>query len=702
MSERITKLIKKMTIEQKIGQLLQRGEGFVIEKCDLQYENTRNGMISAHPDMNDVKINNEIQRVAVEESELGIPLVFGIDVIHGYRTMFPIPYAETMSFEPKLAEETAAAAAKEAAANGVKWTYGPMVDISRNPHWGRVCEGSGEDPYVGSVFAAARVKGFQGDDPSAPDRIGACVKHFAGYGFCEGGRDYNSVDISESKMYNVVLPPFRAAVDAGAISVMSAFHDMNGEACTCSKWLLTNLLRDELGFDGMVISDCNAVKDLLRQGCVKDEREAALRTIEAGVDMDMASSILKDNIKGLIEDGSLPMEVLDRAVERVLVFKERLGAFDTPYFDEESAKKAVLTPEHLELSRRSGARSVALLKHSILPISNKKKIALIGPMADNKEELLGEWCCSGRADECITLYQAMSEEADVIYAKGCDFDSDDTAGFEAAIEAAQKSDVVVAMIGQSRDICGESKSRADLGITGRQTELIAELKKTGKPVVVIVMSGRPIVMNEVYELADDLLYTGALGTMGGYAFCDVLFGRYNPAARLIMNMPFHNTSAHTTYYAHTNTCRPYTLNSNYCSRYIDSSSEPLLPFGYGLSYTSFEYSGLKIEKPDLKRNETLKCSVDVTNTGDYDGEEVVQLYITDCYAKEVRPVIELKGFDKKMIRKGETVRFNFEIPVEKLGYYDRKLNYCVEPGEFELHAGGNSVEYITEKFCVIE
>ncbi len=701
MSERVKNLMDRMTLKQKIGQLLLRGDGFVIEKCEVQLEKVREGMVSAHPDMDDLEVINQIQKAAVEESELGIPIVFGIDVVHGYKTIFPIPLSETMSFEPKLAQETAAAAAREAAACGVKWTYAPMVDIARNPHWGRICEGAGEDPYIGAVFARARVKGFQGDDPSAPDRIAACPKHFAGYGFVEGGRDYNTVEMSEAKLYNVVLPPFRAAVEAGALSVMSAFHDVNGEPCTGSSWLLNDLLRKELGFKGMVVSDCYAIPELVVHGCAEDEKAACRSALLAGVDMDMASSVYRDKIAELIETGGLSMEVLDRAVERVLNFKEALGVFERPYADKALAEKVVLSKEHKELARKSAVRSVALLKHKYLPLKKDAKVALIGPMSDNKEELLGEWCCNGNADDCVTLYEALKKETEVIYAKGCDFSSDDVSGFKEAVNAAKQCDVIVAMLGQSREICGEGKSRANLEMTGVQTQLLQELKKTRKPIILILVSGRPIIINDVYELADDVLFSGALGTMGGFAYCDLLFGRYNPSAKLVFSMPRNNTSAETTYYSHKRTGRPFNPEIPWCSRWIDACVEPFLPFGFGLSYSKFTYSDLRIEKKQLSMDEILRCSVAVENAGGYDGEEVTQVYITDVTAKNTRPVKELKAFDKKMIKAGETEIFAFEIPVKCLGYYDRELNYCNEPGKYILSVGGNSKECICADFSVI-
>lgn len=702
MSERIKKLISKMDVKQKIGQLLLHGDDFVIKKCDAQYEKTRSGMISAHPDMGNVSIINEIQHVAVEESELGIPVVFCTDVIHGYRTIFPIPLAEAMSFEPKLAEETAAVAAKEAAACGVKWTFAPMVDIARNSHWGRVCEGSGEDTYLGSVFAAARVKGFQGDDPSAHDKIAACPKHFAGYGFVEGGRDYNTVDMSESKLYNVVLPPFRAAVNAGALTVMAAFNDLNGEPCTGSKWVLNDLLRKELGFKGMVVSDCMAIKELTVHATADNDGEACIQAITAGIDMDMASSVYSEKTEELILSGKLSMQTLDEAVERVLKFKEKLGIFDNPYFDENAAEKILLRDEHKEIARRAAAHSVALLKKGVLPIGKNDKIALVGPMANDSAEMLGEWCSNGQADECVTLYEALKSEAEVYYAKGCDYDSSDTSDFDNAIEAARKSDVIVSMIGQSRNICGESRSRADISITGAQTELIRRLKSLGKKLVVIIMSGRPLIINEIYNMADDVLYTGALGTMAGPALADILFGRYNPSAKLVMSMPQTNAGAETVYYNQKKTGRPYEPENEWCSRYIDAPFGSFLPFGFGLSYTNFEYSDLKLSSTHIYQNSKLKCSIKVKNTGKYDGEETVQLYISQSCGRNTRPIKQLKAFDKKMIKAGETKLFTFEINVNDLGYYDRNLNYSVDTGRYIVHVGTNSADCISDEFYIAD
>lgn len=701
MSEKIKSLISKMSVKQKVGQLLLHGDDFVIKKCDVQYEQTRDGMISAHPDMGNVKTVNEIQCAAVEESELGIPVVFCTDVIHGYRTIFPIPLAEAMSFEPKLAEETAAAAAREAAACGVKWTFAPMVDIARNAHWGRVCEGSGEDTYIGSRFAEARVRGFQGSDASAPDKIAACPKHFAGYGFVEGGRDYNTVDISENKLHNVVLPPFRAAINAGALTVMAAFNDINGEPCTGSKWILNDILRKELGFGGMVVSDCMAIKELTVHATAENDDEACTQALEAGIDMDMASTLYRDRLCELVESGRIRMDTLDSAVERVLEFKEKLGLFDNPYVDENAAEKILLCDEHKAVAHNAAKRSVALLKKKVLPLDKKIRIALVGPMADDSGEMLGEWCSNGRAEECVTLYKALKEQANVVYAKGCDFDSDDMSGFDEAVEAAQNSDVVVAMIGQSRNICGESRSRSDLSVTGVQTELIRRLKATGRPIVIIVMSGRPLIIDEIYNMADDLLYTGALGTMAGAALADILFGRYNPSAKLVMSLPRTNGGAETVYYNHTRTGRPYADGNEWCSRYIDEPFGAFIPFGYGLSYTCFEYSELKVSCDNLCKNDVLKFSVTVKNTGGFDGEEIVQVYVSQRCGRNTRPVKSLKAFDKKMIKAGEEKIFNFELKISDLGYYDRSMVYKVDSGRYTLHVGTNSDDCICTEFNII-
>ncbi|MCI5970375.1 MAG: glycoside hydrolase family 3 C-terminal domain-containing protein [Oscillospiraceae bacterium] len=691
--KKIKKLIDEMTLEEKAGQLTLRGVGMVLGSDIPDYEDLRCGRVGLLPHYEDPKIANEIQRVAVEESRLGIPVIFCLDVIHGYRTAFPIPWSEAMSWESELAEKTASAAAKEATCAGVKLTFAPMVDIARNPCWGRICEGAGEDPYLGSKFAYARVKGFQGDDVSDPDKIAACAKHFCAYGFVEGGRDYNCVDMSESRLYNYVLPPFQACIDAGTKSIMAAFNDINGEPCTSSKWILTNLLRERMGFNGVVISDAFSVGALVKHGVAADEKEAAKNSLNAGMNVEMMTLAYRENLPELVKSGEVDGKVVDKLVSEVLRLKFELGLFDNPYVDVNKGKKVILCKEHKDLAQESAKRSIVLLENNgVLPLSKNKKIALIGPMADDQYEMVGEWCVTCRKEDCVTLKTVLEKIADVRYAKGCGFD-DDESGFDEAVKAAKESDVIVYAIGQSQDLCGEARSRIKLVVSKTQEKLLKLLKKTGKPIVTIFVSGRPIVLNTVKEYSDAVLFSGALGSMAGYAYCDVIFGDYNPSAKLVSTFNQSYGLGGTGYYNALRVSRPACEDTKWCSKFFDAPIKPLYPFGYGLSYTNFEYEGLKTDKTEYKKDETVKISINVTNTGRFDGEEVVQVYVEDPVGSNVRPIKELKGYQKVFIKKGETKNMEFEIKISDCGYYNRNLEYVVESGKLMIGIGTNSEKY---------
>ncbi len=688
--QKIQNLIEQMTVEEKVGQLTLRGAGVVLGESAPELDDLRAGKIGFLPMFDDLSKVNEMQRIAVEETRLGIPVVYCLDVIHGYRTAFPIPWSEAMSWEPDLAERTAAAAAKEAASQGVGVTFAPMVDIARNPCWGRICEGAGEDPYLGSKFAYARVRGFQGDDVSRPDKIAACAKHFCAYGFVEGGRDYNCVDMSEAKLRNVVLPPFKACIDAGTETVMAAFNDLNGEPCTSSKWVLTDLLRKEMGFDGVVISDAFSVGALVRHGVAENEAEAAKKSINAGMNVEMMTLAYRENLPSLVESGEVSMETLDEMVRQVLRLKFRLGLFDNPYTDMEKSKDCILCPEHKELARESAKRSVVLLENNgILPLGKGKKIALVGPMADSQYEAVGEWCVKCRPEDCVTLRTALSQYADVTYARGCGF-ADGDEDIESAVNAAKDCDVIVCAIGQTQDMCGEARSRIQLVIPGPQEKLLKELKKLNKPIVTIVVSGRPLVLNTAGEYSDALLFSGALGTMSGYGYFDVLFGSYNPSAKLVSTFNQVYGLGGTGYYNSLNCSRPPCDDTPWCSKFIDAPIKPLYPFGYGKSYAEFEYSNLRTDKTEYSKDECVRVSVDVANIGKYDGEEIVQLYITDPTGSYTRPLKELKAFDKAMIKRGETKTFEFKISVHDMGYYGRKCDYITESGKIIIGVGTDS------------
>lgn len=694
MESTINKLLKEMTIEEKAGQLSIGFNNAFIDESTVDIDEARSGKIGLLPHFNDIDLQNEIQRAAIEETRLGIPILFCQDVIHGYKTAFPIPWGEAMSWEPELAEETAAATAREAAYGGVKLTFAPMVDIARNAFWGRICEGAGEDTYLGSAFAYSRVKGFQGDDVSNPEKIAACAKHFAAYGFVEGGKDYSNADISEATLYNYILPPFRACINAGVKSVMAAFNDINGEPCTSSKWLLTDVLRNEMKFDGVVISDAFSAHSLIDHGTARNDSEAARKTLEAGLNIEMASDCFRKSVKKLIEDGTLKEEILDKAVYEVLKLKYELGLFENPYADKKKLKDVILCKEHLDIAQKSAERSIVLLENNgVLPLKKNEKIALIGPMANDKYEMTGEWSVKCSDEACVTIFEALKARCGLKYEKGCSFKKDEI-WLEETAKAVSDCDVVIFAAGQTKDMCGEARSRTEIVLPGEQERLLEYLKSLGKKIVTIVISGRPIVLTDVQKNSDAVLFSGALGSRAGEAYCRVLFGEYNPSAKLVTSFPAVCGQAGTIHYNALRSCRPASEENEWSSKFIDAPIEPLYEFGYGKSYTNFEYLKVCTDKKDYKVDETIDICVDVKNTGDFDGEEIVQIYVSYPFAENVRPVKELKAFDKQNIRKGETKKFEFSVPVETLGYYNRKLDYIVDEGEVILMAGTSSKSYI--------
>ena len=702
MERKIKNLLERMTIEEKIGQLSIGFNNAFIDESSVDIDEARSGKIGLLPHFDNLDIQNEIQRAAIEETRLGIPILFCQDVIHGYKTAFPIPWGEAMSWEPELAKKTAAAAAREAAYHGVKLTFAPMVDIARNAFWGRVCEGAGEDTYLGSVFAYARVKGFQGDDVSKLDKMAACAKHFAAYGFVEGGKDYSYVDISEATLYNFILPPFKACVDAGAEAVMAAFNDINGEPCTSSKWLLTDILRNEMNFNGVVISDALSVHSLVDHGTARNDSEAARKALEAGLNIEMASDCFRKSLRKLIEDGTVSEKTLDKAVYEVLKLKYKLGLFENPYADKVMAESVTLCKEHLDLAEESGKRSVVLLENNgILPLKKAQKIALIGPMANDKYEMTGEWSVKCREDDCVTIFEALGRRTDVetVYVKGCGFKEGEIWLGEAE-KAVKECDIVVFAAGQTKDMCGEARSRTEIVLPGEQERLLKFLKGLGKKIVTIVISGRPIVLTAVREISDAVLFSGALGSRAGEAYCDVLFGDYNPSAKLVTSFPASCGQAGTIHYNGLRSCRPAAEDNEWSSKFIDAPIKPLYEFGYGKSYTDFEYLKIRTDRETYCIDDIINISVDVKNIGNFDGEEIVQIYASYPFAENVRPVKELKAFDKQNILKGEIKEFSFSIPVRDLGYYNRKLDYRVDGGEVILMAGASSESYIKCRITV--
>ncbi|MDQ2977073.1 MAG: glycoside hydrolase family 3 C-terminal domain-containing protein [Acidobacteriota bacterium] len=690
--QKVSALLAQMTLEEKLGQLQQLGDD-TKEMRDL----IRGGQLSSTLGLRGAKKTNELQHITMEESRLKIPLLFGFDVIHGYRTIFPIPLGEASSWDPVAVERAASIAAAETRAAGLHWTFAPMVDIARDPRWGRIAEGSGEDPFLGSAMARARVLGFQGRDYSAADKVLACAKHWVAYGAAEAGRDYNTTDLSEWTLREIYFPPFKAAVDAGVGTFMSAFNDLNGVPASANPFTLTKVLRDEWKFDGFVVSDYTSVEELIKHGVAANEAEAAGAALNAGVDMEMVSRLYNKHGAELVREGKFSQKTIDEAVRRILRIKFRLGLFDHPYVDEARERLALLSAENLAAAREIAARSMVLLKndHEILPLSrNVRSIALIGPLADSQKDMIGAWSGDGRAEDAVTLLKGIKTkvgpEAKINYAKGCEITGDNTDGFDEAVRVAKESDVVILAIGESAEMSGEASSRSSLDLPGRQMDLVKAVQATGKPVVIVLMNGRPLTINWIAENAAAILETWFAGTEAGNAIADVLFGDVNPGGKLPVTFP-RSVGQVPLYYNHMNTGRPPDPNSKWTSKYLDIDWTPLFPFGYGLSYTQFALSNLQLSAQRIPPDGKLTVSADVQNTGRRTGDEVVQLYIHDVAASRTRPVKELKGFERITLRPGEKRRVTFTLTPEHLGFYNRDMRFVVEPGEFKVFVGLSSV-----------
>ena len=698
---RVDELISRMTLEEKIGQLQQYTEGASPELEQM----ARAGAVGSFLNLTGAARTNAMQKLAIENSRLGIPILFGLDVIHGYKTIFPIPLAEAASWDPELAEQTAAVAAREARAAGIHWTFAPMVDIARDARWGRIAEGAGEDPFLGSRMAVARVRGFQGANLAAPDRVAACLKHYVGYGAAEGGRDYNTTDISEQILRNIYLPPFRAGVKAGAATLMSAFNDLNGIPASANPFTLNKILRGEWGFDGFVVSDWNSVGELIPHGVAADCAEAALKSLTAGVEMDMESRCYKQSLSRLIEEGILPLGALDEAVRRVLRIKFLLGLFEKPYTDPKLEKEVMLAKPHLELARQMARESMVLLRNEgdLLPLAKKgNTVAVIGPLMDRRADLLGTWRCAGDSTQVVSILQgirsALGDGAAILTAHGCDVAGTAIKDIPEAVAAAQKADVVIAVIGEDASMSGEAASLARIGLPGMQEELLKALKATNKPVVAVLLAGRPLEIPWVAENIPAILMAWHGGNQAGAAIADLLFGDYNPSGRLPVSWP-RSTGQLPLYYNFKNTGRP-TTNEKFTSRYLDIASTPQFPFGYGLSYTRFEYSGLQLDRKEIGPGGQLKVSVEVRNTGVRPGDEVVQLYIRDLVGSITRPVRELKGFQRIHLEPGEARTVHFTLGPDELGFYNTRNEYVVEPGKFHLWVGPNSASGVQGEFTV--
>lgn len=706
--QKVEALLRQMTLEEKIGQLNQytgdnAATGPITINPNKQTE-IKQGLIGSMLNILGTKYTRQYQELAMQ-SRLKIPLLFGQDVIHGYKTTFPIPLAEAASWDLEAMELTARIAATEAAAAGIHWTFAPMVDISRDPRWGRVMEGAGEDTYLGSKIAYARVKGFQGNLGDVTS-VMACVKHFAAYGAALGGRDYNSVDMSHRMLWETYLPPFKAALDAGAATFMNAFNDLNGIPATGNAYLQRDILKGKWNFKGFVVSDWGSIGEMVNHGFAKDNKEAALAAITAGSDMDMESNAYRYHLAQLVKEKKVPMTLIDDAVKRILRKKFELGLFDDPFKfnNEEREQKALNNPEHRKVARAMAAKSIVLLKNEkgILPLSKSiKTIAFIGPLVKEYKQNMGFWSVElpelDYTKEIVSqwdgLQNKVGKNTQLLYAKGCDIEGDNKEGFAEAIAVANQADVVILSIGERRDQSGEAKSRSNLRLPGVQEELVKAIQATGKPVVVLVNAGRPLIFNWTADQVPAILYTWWLGSEAGNAIADVLFGDYNPSGKLPMSFPREEGQI-PIYYNHFNTGRPAPNETatNYVSAYIDLKNSPKFPFGYGLSYTTFNYSDLQLSKKVMKKNETITVSFTLTNTGKFDGEEVVQLYLKDQVGSVVRPVKELRDFQKVFLKAGASQKITFTVDKEKLAFYNAKLEWAPEPGAFEVQLGASSAD----------
>ena len=698
-----------MTLDEKIGQLNQfSGDGELTGPVALRpdlLKNIRDGKVGSMLNINGAGYTRKIQKIAVEESRLKIPLIFGYDVIHGYKTIFPVPLGESASWDPEVAEKAARVAATEAASAGQHWTFAPMVDIARDPRWGRVMEGSGEDPYLGSILAVARVKGFQGTDLSDKTTILACAKHYAGYGNAQAGRDYYTTDISENSLREVYLPPFKAAAEAGVATFMSAFNDLNGIPATGNKYLIHDILKTEWAYKGMVVSDWGSISEMIPHGIASNKYEAGDLAFNAGVDMDMEGSVYLTEMQNLLKDGKITTAQIDESVRRVLRLKFMLGLFDDPYRYSDSLfeKQTLLKPEFLDAARDAARKSFVLLKNDkqVLPLSTSvKTVALIGPASDAATDMIGNWCGRGDAKDVITLKTALETRlgsGKVIYAKGAEFNNGDRTGFAAAIAAARRADVIIAACGEAGMMSGESMSRADISIPGVQEELILELTKLGKPMVLVLFSGRPLILTKVNASVPAILEAWIPGTMAGPALCDVLFGDYNPSGKLPVTFPYALGQV-PIYYNHKNSGRPGSQDQKYTSRYLDIPNDPLYPFGYGLSYTQFAYNNLNLNESSMIGDKPLEVKVDVKNTGTLAGTETIQLYIRDLVGSVTRPVKELKGFKKVMLKAGEVQTISFTVTKEDLSFFNRDNVWGSEPGKFTVFVGTNSQNTIEAGF----
>ncbi len=727
----IDQLMKKMTLEEKIGQLNLPVTGEITTgqaKSSDVAKRIRNGEVGGLFNLKGVERIREVQRQAVEESRLGIPLLFGMDVIHGYETIFPIPLGLSCTWDMKAIEESARIAAVEASADGISWTFSPMVDVSRDPRWGRVSEGNGEDPFLGAAIARAMIRGYQGKDMSRNDEIMACVKHFALYGASEAGRDYNTVDMSRQRMFNEYMLPYQASVEAGVGSVMASFNEVDGVPATGSKWLMTDVLRKQWGFDGFVVTDYTGINEMIDHG-MGDQQTVAALALNAGVDMDMVSDAFSGTLKKSVEEGKVSAAAIDDACRRILEAKYKLGLFDDPYkyCDVNRPKKQIFTKEHRAIARKTASESFVLLKNEgVLPLSKKGTIAVVGPLANTRSNMPGTWSVAAVLDNAPSLVEGLREvvgdRAKVVTAKGSNLIGDadyekratmfgrelhrdnrtDRELLDEALKVAAGADVIVAALGESSEMSGESSSRTNLEMPDVQRALLQELLKTGKPVVLVLFTGRPLVLTWEEEHVPAILNVWFGGSEAAYAISDVLFGDVNPSGKLTATFP-QNVGQIPLFYNHKNTGRPLQEGrwfEKFRSNYLDVSNEPLYPFGYGLSYTTFAYSDIHLSSTEMSADGELTATVTVTNTGSRDGAEVVQLYIRDLVGSVTRPVKELKGFEKIFLKAGESRKVSFSITPELLKFYNYDLQFVCEPGDFDVMIGGNSRDVKKARFLL--
>lgn len=728
-AHKVDSLLKVMTLKEKIGQLNQimvgdylTGPGEKSEGNKERIELLKNGGVGSVLNFSGVEGATKIQQLVVDNSRLGIPLIFALDVIHGYKTMFPIPLAESASWDLEAIETSARESAKEAASAGIAWTFAPMVDISRDPRWGRVMEGAGEDPFLGSKVAEARVHGFQGKSLSDVHTIAACAKHFAAYGFVESGKDYNTVSVDNYKLHNVIFPPFKAAAEADVATFMNAYNELNGIPATANEYLVSNTLRGEWAYNGVVVSDWNSIGEMINHGTAKDKEQAAKQAFQAGCDIDMEAYAYSNHLEDLVENGEIEMAKIDQAVKRVLTLKYKLGLFDNPYLylNKEREKQTLLNDSIMALSQDVAKKSIVLLKNkgNLLPLK-AKNIAIIGPLAKDKDSPLGNWRAAAKEGSAVSFYDgltnALDESFQISYAEGCKLsigpnefvypvkiEENDRSGFEKAKTVASQAEVVFMVLGETTYMSGEARSRSDIGLPGLQEELLREVYKVNKNIILVLMNGRPLTLSWEKENIPAILETWHLGSKAGNAISEVIIGNYNPSGKLPMTFP-RSVGQIPIYYNHKNTGRPSNADGMvFYTHHIDIENTPLFPFGFGLSYSTFKYANLLLDKEKIGMKDSVAISVTVANTSSVDGEEVVQLYIQDVGGSITRPVKELKDFKKLMIKAGDSRTVEFTLSVNDLSFYRKDMTFGAEPGKFNVYVGGNSEDVLVDDFELLE